>query len=86
MFFTLDVLPEGVLVFLLAARAQVTLGIFNLKLGLLLDGRGQRICVHPHQTRTQSLLNVRPVKTSYQRICDQRRYICAQSENDHYFR
>lgn len=53
MFFTLDVLPGGVPVFLLAAGAQMTLGIFNLKLGLLLDGRGQRICSSTSKMNTK---------------------------------
>lgn len=42
-FITLDVLLGYVSVFLLVAGLQVTLGIFDLKPGLLLDGWCQRV-------------------------------------------
>ncbi len=49
--FTLQILPGRISVFLFVAGPQVTLGILDLKPGLLFDGRGE--CVFTWQKKTK---------------------------------
>lgn len=52
--------------FLLVAGSQVTLGIFDLKPGLLFDGRGQRVWIHTHQKqKAVNLHDYRCVKSTF---------------------
>ena len=54
--FTLQVLPGRLSVFLLVAGPQVTLGVFDLKPGLLFDGRSQRVFIHAQKRNTRLLI------------------------------